>query len=70
MAPVPARASAHHPQVISLPPLQPAMVLPAMIVALVAGILIGIAICRSPPPAVERCAGAPDFIGCLIRDLD
>ena len=70
MAPVPARASAHHPQIISLPPRQHLMVLPAMCAVFVAGITIGIAMGQSPPPTVERCVGAPDPIGCLIRTLD
>lgn len=68
MAPVPARASAHHPQVYGLPPRQVGMALAAMLCIFTAGLLLGLVM--KPPPSVERCFSAPDAIGCIILSLD
>jgi hypothetical protein len=68
MAPVPARASAHHPQVYGLPPRQVGMAISAMCAIFMAGLLLGLLV--KPPPSMERCIGAPDAIGCLILSLD
>ena len=68
MAPVPARASAHHPHVLSLPPRLFAMATFAMCATFTAGLLFGLWI--ELPPSMERCGSAPDGIGCLILSLD
>ena len=68
MAPVPARASAHHPHIFSLPPRLSGLATFAMLFIFVAGLLLGLLI--EPPPSVERCGSAPDVIGCLILSLD
>lgn len=68
MAPVPARASAHHPHIFSLPPRLAGMASLAMCMTFLAGLLLGLLI--EPPPSVERCGSAPDVIGCLILSLD
>lgn len=69
MAPVPARADAPHPLVLSLPPSLLCTV--ACLVAcglFSAGIFVGMSMW--PPPSVERCFSASDPIGCLIQILD
>ena len=68
MAPVPARASAHHPEVYGLPPRLVGMATFAMLTIFAAGIVAGLLM--RPPPTVERCFSAPDVIGCLIVSLD
>lgn len=68
MAPVPARASAHHPHILSLPPRLAGMATFAMGATFTAGLLLGLLI--EPPPSVQRCGSAPDVIGCLILSLD
>ena len=69
MAPVPARASAHHPHIFSLPPSTLASVACLAICGIFcAGICFGMLL--RPPPSVERCLSASDPIGCLIQTLD
>lgn len=68
MAPVPARASAHDPQVFSLPPLIGSIACFAGCGIFAAGLLLGMSM--KPPPSVERCLSASDPIGCLIQILD
>jgi hypothetical protein len=68
MAPVPARASAHHPQNYGLPPRLIGMASVALLSTFIAGLLSGMLV--GPPSTVERCGSASDPIGCLILSLD
>lgn len=68
MAPVPARASAHTPQVLSLPLSYVSAAMFAVISIFAAGIFVGLMM--RPPPFVERCSSAPDVIGCIIQSID
>lgn len=69
MAPVPARACAHHPLVLSLPPsLIGSVAAFAACGIFAAGIFVGMSMW--PPPSVERCFSASDPIGCLIQTID